>query len=342
VAVVAAPLLVLGSHAVVAKAPGSTALRADGSASGDWAGYGRTNGQQHFSPLAQIDRRNVSPLGLDWSVDLLPENSVTQPIAVDGVLYFATGLSVVHAVDGATGQELWRYDPGVGAIGGLNMRTAWGVRGVAWWNGNVFVATQDGRLIAIDAVTGKPAWSAQTTRPEDPEHVNGAPRVFNGRVLIGSAGTTGAMRGHVSCYDAESGKLLWRFWTVPGDPAKGFENDAMAMAAKTWSGEWWKFGGGGMVWNSMAYDADTDTVFVGTGSPYPWNHRIRSQGLGDNLFVGSIIALNGRTGAYKWHFQPTPGDTWDFDATMDIVLADLVIDGRLRKVLLQSPKNGFF
>jgi quinohemoprotein ethanol dehydrogenase len=342
VAVAAAALLVLDSHALVAETPRSAALLADRSAGRDWAGYGRTNGQQHFSPLTQVDRGSVRRLGLTWSIDLLPENSVTQPIAVDGVLYFATGLSVVHAVDGVTGRELWRYDPGVGAVGGLNMRTAWGVRGVGWWNGKVFVATQDGRLIALEARNGKPAWSVQTTRPEDPEHVNGAPRVFNGRVLIGSAGTTGPMRGHVSCYDAESGKLLWRFWTVPGDPAKGFENDAMAMAAKTWSGEWWKFGGGGMVWNSMAFDAETDTVFIGTGSPYPWNHRIRSQGQGDNLFVSSIVALEGRTGAYKWHFQPTPGDTWDFDATMDIELADLVIGGRLRKVLLQAPKNGFF
>ena len=308
----------------------------------DWAGYGRTNGQQHYSPLSDINSASASRLGLAWSLDLPPANSATEPIAVDGVLYFAAGLSIVHAVDAATGKELWHYDPEVGRHAGLNLRVGWGVRGVAYWNGRVFVGAQDGRLIAIDAKSGKPVWSAQTFRASDPAYISGAPRVFNGRVLIGFGGTTGAMRGYVTAYDADSGRQLWRFWTVPGNPADGFENAAMAMAAKTWSGEWWKFGGGAPVWNSMAWDPETDTVFIGTGSPYPWSHRLRSQGKGDNLFVGSIVALDGRTGAYKWHYQPTPGDTWDFDATMDIELADLTIAGKPRKVLMQAPKNGFF
>jgi quinohemoprotein ethanol dehydrogenase len=317
----------------------AAAVLSDASDGRDWAGYGRTVGQQHFSPLREINRDNATTLGLAWSMDLPPVNSVTQPIAIKGVLYFAAGLSVVHAVDAVTGRELWSYDPRVGEVGGLNLRTAWGVRGIGWWDGKIYTATQDGRLIAIDARTGKPVWTAQTTRPGDAVHVNGAPRIFNGRVLIGSASTTGAMRGYVSAYDANTGAMLWRFWTVPGDPSRPFENAAMAMAAKTWSGQWWKYGGGGMVWNSMAYDDVTDTVFIG---PYPWNHRIRSEGKGDNLFVGSIVALDARTGAYKWHYQATPGDSWDFDAVMDIELADLEIGGRIRKVLLQAPKNGFF
>jgi quinohemoprotein ethanol dehydrogenase len=320
----------------------SAALLADSSPGDDWAGYGRTNGQQHYSPLSDIGQANAADLGLAWSMDLPSGNSVTQPIAVGGVLYFATGLSVVHAVDAVTGKELWQYDPQAAQASGLNLRVGWGVRGVAWWNGRIYAGTQDGRLIALDARTGKLAWSAKTLRPEDAAHVNGAPRVFNGRVLIGFAGTTGAMRGYVTAYDAGTGKQLWRFWTVPGDPSRPFENRAMEMAARTWSGEWWKYGGGAMVWNSMAHDPETDTIFIGTGSPYPWSHRLRSAGKGDNLFVSSIVALDGRTGEYKWHYQTTPGDTWDFDAIMDIELADIEIGGKLRKVLLQAPKNGFF
>ena len=320
----------------------SAARQLDTSSGRDWAGYGRTNGQQHYSPLRDVNGATVSGLGLAWSMDLPAANSATEPIAVDGVLYFAAGLSIVHAVDAASGKQLWQYDPEAGKYAGINLRVGWGVRGVAWWNGKVIVGTQDGRLIAIDAKTGKPVWTEQTFNADDAAYISGAPRVFNGRVLIGFGGTTGAMRGYVTAFDADTGRKLWRFWTVPGDPAKGFENKAMEMAAKTWSGEWWKLGGGGPVWNSMAWDAETDTVYIGTGSPYPWNHRIRSQGKGDNLFIGSIVALDGETGAYKWHYQPTPGDTWDFDATMDLELADLVIGGKPRKVIMQAPKNGFF
>lgn len=320
----------------------SSALLADDADGRDWPGYGRTNGQQHFSPLDEIALTNVGKLGLDWSMDLPPESSVTEPIAIHGVLYFAAGLSKVHAVDAATGKLIWRYDPEVGKVGGLSMRTGWGVRGIAWWNGKIYTGTQDGRLIAIDAKTGEPLWTAQTTRPEDPAHVNGAPRVFNGVVIIGFAGTTGAMRGYVTAYDAETGGQLWRFYTVPGSPEQNKGDPAMEMAAKTWSGKWWEMGGGAMVWNSMAFDPETDSVFIGTGSPFPWSHRLRSEGKGDNLFVASIVALDRKTGDYKWHYQTVPGDTWDFDAIMDIELADIEIDGKLRKVLMQAPKNGFF
>lgn len=314
----------------------------DASPGRDWAGYGRSNGQQHFSPLSHISQRNIAKLGLSWSFDLPAGNSTTEPIAVAGVLYFASGLSVVHAVDAITGRELWQFDPHTADKAGLNLRLAWGVRGLAWWDGRIFVGTHDGRLIALDALTGKQVWSAQTFAPGDAAYISGAPRVFDGKVLIGFGSSTGFNRGYVTAYDAASGKPLWRFYTVPGDPAKPFENPAMAMAAKTWAGDWWKYGGGGDVWNSMAYDPETGTAFIGTGSPYPWNHRVRSAGQGDNLFVGSIVALDAATGAYKWHYQTVPGDTWDFDATMDIELADLIIDGLPRKVLMQAPKNGFF
>lgn len=309
---------------------------------GDWPGYGRTHGQQHYSPLAEISVANVRSLGLAWSHDLPFGNSATEPLAVGGTLYMATGLSVVRAIDAASGRLLWAYDPQAALHSGINLRLGWGVRGLAWSGGRLFVGTQDGRLTAVDARSGKPVWSVRTFAHGTPAYISGAPRVFGNKVLIGFGSSGGATRGYVTAFEAATGKQVWRFWTVPGDPAKGFENAAMAMAAKTWSGEWWKFGGGGDVWNSMAYDAATRTVFIGVGSPYPWNHRVRSAGKGDNLFIDSIVALNVDTGAYKWHYQTVPGDTWDFDAAMDIELADLVIDGRLRKVIMQAPKNGFF
>jgi quinohemoprotein ethanol dehydrogenase len=314
----------------------------DASDGHDWPGYGRTFGQQHYSPLAQINETSVSRLGLVWSMDLGLENSVTEPIVVDGVLYFATGLSVVQAVDASSGRLLWRYDPQSAEKSGLNLRLGWGVRGVAWWSGKIYVGTSDGRLIAIDAKNGKLVWSVETFDKHFPARINGAPRLFDGKVIIGYAGTTGGTRGFVTTYDAQTGKRLWRFYTTPGNPADGFENKAMATASKTWAGQWWKFGGGADVWNAISYDPETGTVYIGTGSGYPWNRRARSADHGDNLFVASIVALDGKSGAYKWHYQATPGDTWDYDATMDMELADLVIDGKTRKVLMQAPKNGFF
>lgn len=321
---------------------GSKARYLDGNDGRDWPGYGRSFGQQHYSPLEEIDETSINRLGLAWSMDLGPENSATQPIVVDGVLYFATGLSVVHAVDAVSGELRWRYDPGTAEKSGFNLRFGWGVRGIAWWDGRIYTGTQDGRLIAIDAKTGKLAWSVQTFDSDYPAHINGAPRVFDGRVIVGYASAVGPTRGYVTSYDARTGKQLWRFFTVPGNPTNGFENEAMEIAAQTWAGKWWTFGGGGDVWNAIAYDPDADTVFIGTGSGYPWNHRVRSAGLGDNLFVSSIVALEGATGKYKWHYQVNPGDTWDYDATMDIELADLTINGEIRKVLMQAPKNGFY
>ncbi len=324
----------------------AAAYLSDESDGANWAAYGRTNGAQHFSPLGAIDQDTVGSLGLAWYMDLEPATTNGQPLAVDGVLYFATGLSIVHAVDARTGKELWRHDPQAAEKAGINLRFGWGVRGIAWWDGKIYTGTQDGRLIAIDAKTGEQVWSVQTFPPENASYISGAPRVFDGKVIIGFGGTTGASRGYVTAYDAESGKQLWRFWTVPGDPAKGFENTAMEMAAKTWAGEWWKFGGGGDVWNAITYDQETDTVLIGTGSGYPWNRQQRSADekgdRGDNLFVCSIVALDAETGEYKWHYQTVPGETWDFDSAMDIELAELEIGGKPRKVIVHAPKNGFF
>lgn len=316
---------------------------ADDSGGDNWGAYGRTFGEQHYSPLTQISDRNVGGLKLLWSMDLpAGANSATAPIAVDGVLYFASGYSVVSAVDAATGRRLWSYDPEVAKVAGEKLRLAWGSRGIAWWNGKIYTGTHDGRLIAIDAETGKPVWSAMTVEPDDERYITGAPRVFDGKVIIGHGGAdVGNIRGYVTTYDAETGRLLWRFHTVPGNPADGFEDAAMEMAAETWAGEWWKFGGGGTVWNAITYDAEFDTIYIGTGNGSPWNYQVRSQGKGDNLFLCSIIALEAKTGAYKWHYQMNPGESWDFNAAMDMALADLTIDGQPRKVLITAPKNGF-
>ncbi len=315
----------------------------DGNDGADWPGPGRTYGEQHYSPLAAITDHNVSNLGLAWSLDLAVGNSVTQPIAVDGVLYFVTGSGILHAVDAVHGKMLWSYDARVWEHETDKMRSAWGTRGVAWWNGAVYFGTMDGRLIAVDAVSGKERWAVQTTGRGDGRFITGAPRVFDGKVLIGHGGADWApVRGYVTCYDAATGKQLWRFYTVPGNPADGFENDAMKMAAATWHGEYWKQGGGGTAWNAMSYDPETRTVFIGTGNGAPWNHKVRSEGKGDNLFLSSIVALDAGTGAYKWHYQTNPAESWDYNAAMDMELAELTIDGVPRKVLMTAPKNGFF
>lgn len=335
-----APLLLMNISAGPSAGPATHLLDSSGGA--DWPAYGRTYGEQHYSPLDQINADNVGRLGLAWSLDLPPGNTVTQPIAVDGVIYFAMGYSLVHAVDAVTGKLLWTYDPEVYKTAGPKQRAGWGSRGIAWWNGKVYTVTHDGFVIALDAKSGRPLWKTPTIDKDDSSYVTGAPRIFDGKLIIGNAGDFGAVRGYATALDAETGKQLWRFWIVPGDPAKGFENKAMEMAAKTWSGEWWKFGGGGTPWNSFTYDPETDTIFIGTGNGYPYNHRIRSAGKGDNLFLSSVVALDAKTGAYKWHYQANPAETWDFTFTMDMELADLVIDGKLRKVLMSAPKNGFY
>jgi quinohemoprotein ethanol dehydrogenase len=315
----------------------------DDSAGPDWPGPGRTFGEQHYSPIAEINKQTLPQLGLEWSYDLPIGNSVTQPIAVDGKLYIVTGTGILHALDARKGRLLWTYDARVWEQETEKMKTAWGTRGVAWWNGTVLFGTMDGRLIAVDSETGKEKWSVQTTERGDGRYITGAPRVFEGKVIIGHGGAdTAAMRGYVTVYDIATGKRLWRFYTVPGNPADGFENEAMRMAARTWYGEWWKHGGGGTVWNAMSYDPETRTVFIGTGNGAPWSHKIRSQGKGDNLFLSSIVALDAQTGRYKWHYQTNPGESWDYNAAMDIQLAELTIEGRRRKVLLTAPKNGFF
>ena len=257
-------------------------------------------------------------------------------------MYVSTAWSMVKALDAKTGKLLWDYDPKVDRAWAVNACCDVVNRGVAFWNGQVFIGTLDGYLVALDAQSGVENWKVLTIDKTKPYTITGAPRVVKGKVIIGNGGAEFGVRGYVSAYDVISGEMAWRFYTVPGDPAKGFENDAMKMAADTWTGEWWKLGGGGTVWDSMAYDPELDLLYIGVGNGSPWNQSIRSPQGGDNLFLSSIVALRPDSGEYVWHYQTTPAETWDYTATQQITLADLKIDGKMRKVLMQAPKNGFF
>lgn len=312
----------------------------------EWPTIGLDYAETRFSRLSSIDSSNVKRLGLAWSYDLESDKGVeATPLVVDGVMYVTASWSVVHAIDARTGKKLWVFDPEVprstyakGCCDAVN-------RGLAIWKGKVFVASFDGRLIALDSATGKKAWEQDTIIDRSRSYTStGAPRVFKGNVVIGNAGAEFGVRGYITAYDAETGAQKWRWFTVPGDPSKPFEDESMARAAKTWdpSGKYWEAGGGGTAWDSMAFDPDLNLMYVGTGNGSPWAHRHRSPAGGDNLYLSSIVALNPDTGKYVWHYQETPGDNWDYTATQPMILADLKIAGKKRKVILHAPKNGFF
>jgi PQQ-dependent dehydrogenase (methanol/ethanol family) len=305
--------------------------------------HGRTYSEQHFSPLKQINDGNVSGLGLAWYFDLdTHRGQEATPIVVDGVMYFTSAWSKVFALNAQTGTLIWTYDPKVPREWAVNACCDVVNRGVAVWNGTVFVGTLDGRLVALDAANGKPVWETLTIDPKYRYTITGAPRVVKGKVVIGNGGAEMSVRGYVSAYDSDTGKMLWRFYTVPGDPAKPFENPALEKAAKTWTGQWWKFGGGGTVWDSIVYDPELDLLYIGVGNGAPWNWHIRSPGGGDNLFLSSIVALKPDTGVYVWHYQETPAEMWDYTASQQITLADVNVNDQPRKVLFHAPKNGMF
>jgi quinohemoprotein ethanol dehydrogenase len=314
---------------------------------GNWLTHGRTYGEQRFSPLRAIDTSTVKDLGLAWSYDLqMNRGAEATPLVVDGVMYVTSAWSIVHAIDAKTGRRLWMHDPNVSREVGPKACCDVVNRGVAVYGGRVFVGVIDGRLVALDAKTGAVAWEVVTVDQSQPYTITGAPRAANGLVYIGNGGAEYGVRGYVSAYDARTGALRWRFYTVPGNPAKGPDGAAsdpiMARAAATWTGEWWTGGGGGTVWDAIVYDPEFDQLLIGVGNGSPWNQQIRSPGGGDNLFLASIVALDAKTGSYKWHYQTTPGETWDYTATQPIMLADLTIAGKPRKVAMQAPKNGFF
>ncbi len=311
--------------------------------SNEWLAYGRTYSEQRFSPLSDVNAGNVSDLKVDWYIDLPDaQGLVATPLVSEGVMYFTGSKNMVWAVDATTGKQLWKYipapDPGRSRSSFLH-----GSRGVGLWKDKVFTTTVAGRLIALDKATGEEIWNVNTIVPGTPLYITGAPKIFKGKVLVGNGGTENSgSRGYVTAYDAETGEQAWRFYIVPGNPADGFENAAMEMAAETWTGEWWTMGGGGNAWHGFTYDPEFDALYIGTGNGAPWNRKIRSPGGGDNLFLCSIVALDPDTGEYLWHYQTTPGETWDYNSNMDIVLADLEIDGKERKVIMHAPKNGFF
>ncbi len=312
---------------------------------GNWLAHGLDYREQRFSPLKQINRETIGGLGLAFAIDLGSNDALeATPIMVDNTLFFTSTFSVVHAVDAATGKERWRYDPEVprdylrrACCGPIN-------RGVAVYEGNVYVATLDGRLVAINAADGTRVWEVNTIIDPDRNYaITGAPRAAKGKVFIGNGGAEFGVRGYVTAYDSGTGEEVWRFFTVPGDPSKPFEHPELELAATTWKGgQWWEIGGGGTVWNSIVYDPEFDQVYLGVGNGAPWTRAIRSPGGGDNLFLASIVAVDADTGRMNWYYQTVPGDNWDYTAVQDMTLADMTIDGQARKVLMQAPKNGFF
>ena len=317
-------------------------LNADGEP-GNWMSHGRTYSEQRYSPLSQVTDQNVDQLGLAWHFDLGDTRGIeATPIVVDGVMYVTGGWSKVFALDAVTGEQIWAYDPAVDKAYFINLCCDAVNRGVAAWEGKIFSGVVDGRLVALDAASGEVAWEVQTTPTDKPYSITGAPRVVDGKVIIGNGGSELGVRGYVTAYDAGSGDQLWRFYTVPGNPNQPFENAIHADTVKTWSGEWWNVGGGGTAWDAIAHDPELDLLYIGVGNGAPWNRVYRSAGSGDNLFLSSIVALRPDTGEYVWHYQTTPGESWDYTATQHMILADLEIDNRVRKVIMQAPKNGFF
>ena len=309
----------------------------------NWVMHGRTYNEQRFSPLRQISEDNVQRLGLVWSRELGTTRGLeATPLVVDGVIYTTGTWSGVYAVDAKSGDLLWTYDPKVPRSRARVICCDVVNRGVAFYRGKVFVGTIDGRLIALDATSGTPVWDTVTVGQSKAYSITGAPRIVKGMVLIGNAGAEVGVRGYISAYGAESGELLWRTYTVPGDPSLGFESEALEYAATTWNGEWWSAGGGGTVWDAIIYDPELDLVYIGAGNGSPWFRDLRSPGGGDNLYLSSILALRSADGELVWHFQTTPGDNWDYTATQPLMLADLEIDGEIRRVIMQAPKNGFF
>jgi len=346
-ALVAAALLsssmpMLAAHAAAAAAVDRKGLVAAADNRSEWLTYGRTYDEQRFSPLEQINTGNVTNLGLAWFADLdTARGQEGTPLVIDGTLYITTAWSKVKAYDAVSGKLRWEYDPQVPGTAAARACCDVVNRGLAAWGERLFLGTLDGRLIALDRRSGKPLWSTPTADSSGQSGITGAPRVIDGRVIVGNIGADMGVRGYVAAFDSHDGRQLWRFYTVPDRPGT---NTApyLQRAEATWHGEWWKLGGGGTVWDSMAYDPKLDLLYVGTGNGTPWNRAYRSPGGGDNLYIDSIVALRPGTGEYVWHYQTTPGDTWDFDATQHMILADLEIGGRVRQVLMQASKNGFF
>jgi quinohemoprotein ethanol dehydrogenase len=310
---------------------------------GDWPNFGRDGSEQHYSPLDEIVLTNVGKLSLAWHYDVEPGFTVSTPVAAEGKLFVTTGHSRIRALDASTGKLLWEFDAKTREIALTPLHMSWGNKGIAYWNGRVFLATTDGRVIALDAGTGKPMWEQREFELTDLRNNNGAPRVFDGKVIVGHGGADiSPIRGYVTAYDGMTGQQVWRFYTVPGDPSKPAANKAEEVMRPTWKGDWFGKGGGGTAWNAFSYDPDLDLIYIGVGNGFPYNQHLRSPGGGDNLFLASIVAVKADTGEYVWHYQVCPAEQWDCTAVQDMTLATLSIEGKPRKVVMQAPKNGFF
>tara|TARA_R110001599_G_scaffold353231_1_gene591088 strand:- start:174900 stop:177059 length:2160 start_codon:yes stop_codon:yes gene_type:complete len=310
----------------------------------EWRKHGLNDSETRFSPLADINDGNVEKLGLAWYFDYPTDRGLeATPLIVGSVIYTTSSWSMVFANNAITGELLWFYDPQVPRNWAVHGCCDVVNRGVAYQDGHLFFGTYDGRLVSLNAADGSVRWEVQTTDRERPYTITGAPRIIKDKVLIGNGGAEFGVRGYISAYDVNSGDMQWRFYTIPGNPEEGFENDAMKRAAETWGGApWWVIGGGGTVWDSMAYDPELNMLYIGVGNGAPWNQQIRSPDGGDNLYLSSILALNPDDGSYVWHYQTTPGETWDYTATQHLILADLEFASEPRKVIMQAPKNGFF
>ncbi len=336
----------LAAGVVVAQQPVDRAALLD-SPNEEWLTYGGDYSETHYSPLDQIDDSNVDRLGLawEWEISGTAGNLEATPLVRDGVIYATGTWSYVFALDARTGEPLWRWDPGIvrsNDAGGPSVCCGPVNRGLAMYGNKVYAGLLDGRLVALNRETGLVEWAVQTTPLGQDYSITGAPRVINDMVVIGNSGAEFGGRGYITAYDAETGEERWRFYTVPGNPADGFDSAAMEAAAPTWTGEWWVIGGGGTVWDGYAFDPEENLLYVGTGNGSPWSRAIRSPGGGDNLYLSSILALDADTGELEWYYQTTPGDDWDYTAVQPLMLLDLEIEGRERKVIVQAPKNGFF
>ena len=311
---------------------------------GNWLSYGRNYQEDRYSELSQITKENINDLGLAWAEEIGTKKGLqATPIVVDGLMFFSGPFNQVWAYDVRTGAEIWHLDPQFNHDKNIDLCCGFTNRGLAVYKGDLFMGMLDGRLISIDATTGKINWDIMTV-PEDAHYsITGAPRIVKGNVIIGNGGAEIGARGYVTAYDAATGKEQWRFYTVPGDPNKPYEHPDLEEAAKTWNGDvYWKQGGGGTVWDAMAYDPALNMFYIGVGNGAHWDREHRSPGGGDNLYLSSIVALNPDDGSYVWHYQTTPGDSWDYTATQHLILADMEIEGAMRKVIMQAPKNGYF
>ena len=311
---------------------------------GDWLSHGRNYKEDRYSELDQITKENVGDLGLAWAEEIGTKRGLqATPLVVDGILYFSGPFNKVWAYDARTGQEIWHFVHDYDTDSNIDLCCGFSNRGLAMYKGDLFMGTLDGKLVSIDATTGTKNWEVMTIPPDQQYSITGAPRIVKGKVIIGNGGAEVGARGYITAYDTATGKADWRFYTVPGDPSKPYEHADLKAAAKTWNGDvYWKQGGGGTVWDAIVYDPELNLIYIGVGNGAHWDREFRSPGGGDNLYLSSIVALDADDGSYKWHYQTTPGDSWDYTATQPLILADLKIKGQMRKVIMQAPKNGYF